>query len=763
MNSMKRTSPFLRYGVAVLVVGVALGFKLLLDPVIPQDVPFLLLFGAVMVSAWYGGLGPGLLTMVLAGLATDYLFLRPQDPVDPGVIPLLVFFVEGTLVCLLTEALRTARRRAEASKEEAERDHERLRRSEEHFRSLVEGMREHAIFTLDPQGRVANWDAERLTGYTANEVVGKHFSLFFTEDDVEQGRPQRHLELAEDEDRYREEVPFVHRDGSKLRTDTTTTALHDRRGKLRGFSVVAQDVTEQREAEERLRESEALYRNVVEQVAENIFLLDPDTGLIIQANTSLLRSLGYEAEELRWLTVNEIIAPEDPKLDIGHVLEQGHLSLGERRFRRKDGTLIDVEVSAGAITYDGYPALCIVAHDVTRRKRVEEALIRSLNVQLALCNTAQILGSSLEWEEIGSRLLEVVRRVSHLTTAVISVPNDHGELSIWRSSGLEDLWRQARFSPEALSARQKVLKTRESRLLKLHHPEDPQERCLIGLYLPLLVRDNLIGILEPYGPEAFIDEGAEMLYSLASQAASALENARLYTELSERENQLRDLVGKLIRAQEEERRRIAYDIHDGLAQTAAASHQHLQAFARHHTIRSTEDQAELEEALELVQEVVGEARQVIHDLRPTVLDDFGLAAAVRLQVATLRADGLEVTLEESLGDGRLPQEVETTLFRVAQEALTNIRKHARATKAWVVLDRPGNAVRLLVSDEGRGFVPNGKATANGRGEKVGLSGMRERISLLGGKFDVHSEPGRGTTIEARVELPETREERDHEG
>jgi PAS domain S-box-containing protein len=326
MNSMKRTSPFLRYGVAVLVVGVALGFKLLLDPVIPQDVPFLLLFGAVMVSAWYGGLGPGLLTMVLAGLATDYLFLRPQDPVDPGVIPLLVFFVEGTLVCLLTEALRTARRRAEASKEEAERDHERLRKSEEHFRSLVEGIREHAIFTLDPRGRVVNWDAERLTGYTANEVVGKHFSLFFTEDDVEQGRPQRHLELAEDEDRYREEVPFVHRDGSKLRTDTTTTALHDRRGKLRGFSVVAQDVTEQREAEERLRESEALYRNVVEQVAENIFLLDPDTGLIIQANTSLLRSLGYEAEELRWLTVNEIIAPEDPKLDIGHVLEQGHLS-----------------------------------------------------------------------------------------------------------------------------------------------------------------------------------------------------------------------------------------------------------------------------------------------------------------------------------------------------------------------------------------------------------------------------------------------------
>ena len=249
------------------------------------------------------------------------------------------------------------------------------------------------------------------------------------------------------------------------------------------------------------------------------------------------------------------------------------------------------------------------------------------------------------------------------------------------------------------------------------------------------------------------------MYSLASQAASALENARLYTELSERENQLRDLVGRLIMAQEEERRRVAYDVHDGLAQTAAAAHQHLQAFARHHPPCSSGLQEELDEALDLVRELVGEARQVIYDLRPTVLDDFGLAAAVRLQVAVLRAEGLEISLQESLGDGRLPPEIETTLFRVTQEALTNIRKHAQATKASVVLDRPGNAVRLLVRDEGRGFRFDRATNINGRGEKVGLSGMRERVSLLGGKFRLHSEPGRGTTIEAEVELPET----DHDG
>jgi len=104
--------------------------------------------------------------------------------------------------------------------------------------------------------------------------------------------------------------------------------------------------------------------------------------------------------------------------------------------------------------------------------------------------------------------------------------------------------------------------------------------------------------------------------------------------------------------------------------------------------------------------VVGEARQVIHDLRPTVLDDFGLAAAVGLQVQTLRSEDLEVSLEEALGDECLPPEVETTLFRVTQEVLTNVRKHARASTVRVVLDHPGSAVRLQVTDDGRGFEPD---------------------------------------------------------
>jgi PAS domain S-box-containing protein len=380
MPSMKHTSPLLRYGVAVLAVGMAFLVKLLLDPLIVQETPFLLVFGAIMISAWYGGLGPGLLATFAAGLATDYFFLPPTGSLSGfslETVPLLAFFLEGTLVCLLTEALRAARVRAEGSKLEAERH------------------REH------------------------------------------------------------------------------------------------------------LRESEELYRNVVEQAAENIFLIDPYHGQILQANASLHHSLGYEAEELHRLTLYDIVAHDQESIDrnVQRVLDEGRHLIGERRYRRKDGSLIDVEVSAGAIAYGGRPALCVVAHDVTQRKMAEEALRRSLDALLALYETGQILSSSLEREEIGSRLLGVVRRVSNLAAAVISIPDEKGELSIWRSSGLDGLWRQARLAPEALSARREVLESREHRFLRLRRPEDPRGRHLVSLYLPLLVRDRIVGVLEAYGPK----------------------------------------------------------------------------------------------------------------------------------------------------------------------------------------------------------------------------------------------------------------------
>jgi signal transduction histidine kinase len=234
--------------------------------------------------------------------------------------------------------------------------------------------------------------------------------------------------------------------------------------------------------------------------------------------------------------------------------------------------------------------------------------------------------------------------------------------------------------------------------------------------------------------------------------------ARRLRSLGESERRFRDLVGQVMAAQEDERKRVAYEVHDGLAQTAAAAHHLLLAFARRFPPDSEEGGRLLDRSLELVHQTVGEARQVIADLRPTVLDDFGLATAIRQQVERLGGEGRNVEYEESLPDERLPTAMETALYRVAQEALANVRKHAgENARVRVGLRREAESVTLCVRDWGRGFSAEGTDKYRARrkivpGERVGLSSMRERISLLGGTFSITSEVGLGTKVMAEVPL-----------
>ena len=160
------------------------------------------------------------------------------------------------------------------------------------------------------------------------------------------------------------------------------------------------------------------------------------------------------------------------------------------------------------------------------------------------------------------------------------------------------------------------------------------------------------------------------------------------------------------------------------------------------------------EGLQPGRHVVDEQRddpgQVIADLRPTALDDLGLGAAVRLQVEKISDEGRQVDYEEALGDERLPPEVETALFRVTQEALTNVRKHAPSARVRITLKHMNNCVHLHVRDWGPGFDPEKATDGGGPGERLGLSSMRERVALLGGHLEVRSRPGEGTEVVAEI-------------
>jgi signal transduction histidine kinase len=256
------------------------------------------------------------------------------------------------------------------------------------------------------------------------------------------------------------------------------------------------------------------------------------------------------------------------------------------------------------------------------------------------------------------------------------------------------------------------------------------------MWVPLGSRGRVIGMLSVANsrPGAYISRDAELALAIGRQAAVALENA----ELHQRARQAAAL---------EERERLARDLHDSVTQSLYGASLYAEAASRALADGDVEPAgANLREVRETLQEALGEMRLLLFELRPPLLDDLGLAGALkaRLQAVEARA-GLETDFEDHSGDQRLGQSTEHELFRVAQEALNNVLKHAHATRIGVRLDVSQTAVALEIADNGVGFTPE----LDGAGG-FGLDGMRQRIERLGGKLRIDTGRGNGTRVQAEV-------------
>jgi signal transduction histidine kinase len=197
-------------------------------------------------------------------------------------------------------------------------------------------------------------------------------------------------------------------------------------------------------------------------------------------------------------------------------------------------------------------------------------------------------------------------------------------------------------------------------------------------------------------------------------------------------------------AQELERQRLARELHDETGQALTSILLGLKS------LEDVKGESELAESTsrlrELVVTTLQDVRRLAVELRPKALDDFGLVPALERLVDTFREQtGIEVDLEPRLGEERLPSDVETTLYRITQEALTNVVKHANAKRVSIVLTRRDGSVSAVIEDDGRGF-----AEGQGSGNGLGLLGMRERVALVDGRLTVESSPGAGTTLSIEV-------------
>ena len=363
------------------------------------------------------------------------------------------------------------------------------------------------------------------------------------------------------------------------------------------------------------------------------------------------------------------------------------------------------------------------------------------------------VGNALATEIELPRLLElVVIRLRELLDArlvFIARPQPDGETLVETVAG-EDAERYVGMKLDPTKSKTaRVLERRRSERVDslIDDPEVEQQAARFmgartGLFVPLIVRDRAIGVVvaqdKQQADSRFTDEDVRIAEAFAERAAVAI-------DLSERV--ARDSLRRVVAGQELERKRLARELHDETGQALTSillGLKNIEGAASEEEMRRS-----VPELRELVVSTLHDVRRLAVELRPKALDDFGLVPALeRLAETFAEQTNVTVDVQAALGDSRLPEEAETALYRIVQEALTNVIKHANARTVSVVLTRKGESVAVVIEDDGRGFDP--EATPD---KGLGLLGMRERIALVGGRLSIESRPEHGTTVAVEVPLP----------
>ena len=553
---MLNAGPVTRYGVAAAAVGLALLIKLLLDPLIEQDSPFLLFFSAVMVAALLGGLGAGLAATALAALASTFFFIFPYYSLgiaDSGqALRLALFVCEGVLVSSLVAAMHAARRRAESSARRARENRADLEQSEERFRLLVEGAKDYAIIMLTPEGRVESWNdgAQRILGYAGDEILGEHFSVFFTPEDREAGAPERELERAEVEDVVSDENWALRRDGSRFWANGSTSALRDADGELIGLVRVFRDRTEARKAGEELR----LRDRALASSANGIVISDPNLpdNPVVYANPAFTEMTGYGEEEVLGRNCRFLQGSDRDQPAVGELrraIREGASAEVVLRNYKKDGTLFYNELTVSPVFDDEGRVVRFVGiqDDVTEQRLAEEAL-------QVLAEASEMLAVSLDYRERLSGLarLAVPRLADWCAVDILEEDGSVSRLAVEHQDPEKvalayELERRYPSDPAAPFGVPNVLRTGEPEIVPeipdaflRENARDAEQLAMIRelglrsyMVLPMVARGRTLGAMTLVWAESGWRYGERDLATagtLVRRAAVAVDNARLFEE-----------------------------------------------------------------------------------------------------------------------------------------------------------------------------------------------------------------------------------------
>jgi signal transduction histidine kinase len=274
--------------------------------------------------------------------------------------------------------------------------------------------------------------------------------------------------------------------------------------------------------------------------------------------------------------------------------------------------------------------------------------------------------------------------------------------------------------------------------------------------VPLRAKDNVLGVMNvaSHVPHRFTKEDVHLLHSIGDQLGIAIEQAKLYTRLNEARRRYQTLLRQALTIQEEERKRIARELHDETSQDLTGLALNLQAVTEmmeEGNVEGDEIKVILKKSHSIALKASTEVTRLIRDLRPTLLDTLGLPAAVHnLAESNLTSKGIKVSTEFEGMKQRLSPEIELALFRIAQEAMSNILRHSEAENAVIHLECDANKCILRIEDDGKGFDVNAITSIDSEGRGAGLFGMKERVTALEGHCVIESQPGQGTRVIVQV-------------
>jgi len=621
-----------------------------------------------------------------------------------------------------------------------------LRESEERFRSTFE-QAAVGIAHVAPDGRWlrVNQKLCEITGYTAEELSKLTYQEITHPDDLDADEQQAAKVASGELDHYALEKRYIRKDGSPVDASITVSGLRDPQGKLKYFISVVEDIRARKLTEE------VPYRlaSIVESSDDAIISKDLN-GTITSWNGAAERIFQYTANEALGQHITLIIPPElrEEETQIIKRLRNGERIEHFETIRvRKDGQRLNISLTVSPVrdSHGRIIGASKIARDVTDRKRIEselrekEGVLRAAFTQtysfLAILSTdgtvleanrAALEGTGFQRSEaIGHKVWDVWWR---------TLPEELATLK----SGIANAAKGLAVREECRYALRDGSIRIADRTLNPVQDERGEVLMIVASGLDITEHLQLRGILE--------DRVRERTLELEVKNAEVVRQTEIVRELSAR----------LLQIQDEERRRIARELHDSVGQMLAAVSMNMANVHREADALSPEAAKSLEDNTGLLEQLSIEIRTISHLLHPPLLDEVGLESALQWYIDGFsERSKINVDLQLPEDFGRLPRNLEITLFRVVQECLTNIHRHSGSTTASIRVARLQNEVRLEVRDAGKGIPKETQTTlASGKLSGVGLRGMHERLRQMGGQLEVQSN-GTGTLILATLPIDVT--------